>query len=69
MIHDSFGVHASKMQEFLDKCVKPAFIEMYRENVLQQFADRIPKEIPLEPLPEQGDLDPNGVMDSEFFFS
>lgn len=69
MIHDSFGVHAPRMAEFLSSCVKPAFIEMYREDVLQKFADSLPPDVVTDPVPEQGDLDPQGVMESEFFFS
>lgn len=69
MVHDSFGVHASRMLQFLQECVKPAFIEMYEDNVLQQFADRLPPDLQISPLPEIGSLDPQGVMDSEFFFS
>lgn len=69
MVHDSFGVHASRMGEFLDGCIKPAFIEMYEQDVLQQFAERLPPVLQLPAPPEKGDLDPRGVQDSEFFFS
>jgi DNA-directed RNA polymerase len=69
MVHDSFGVHAARMAEFLVHCVKPAFIEMYDQDVLRQFTDRIPPEVSLDPIPTSGSLDPNGVQDSEFFFS
>jgi DNA-directed RNA polymerase len=69
MIHDSFGVHASRMTEFLNECIKPAFVEMYAGNVLHEFSCRLPITLDLGPLPEQGSLDPNGVLKSEFFFS
>lgn len=69
MIHDSFGVHAADMDTFLSQCVKPAFIDMYQNDVLAQFKDRLPVELDLEPLPEQGSLDLEGVLNSEFFFS
>jgi DNA-directed RNA polymerase len=69
MVHDSFGVHAAKMSMFLRDCVKPAFIDMYQQDVLQQFADKLPNELELEPLPTRGTLALEGVQDSEFFFS
>lgn len=69
MIHDSFGVHAAEMDTFISQCVKPAFIEMYQHDVLEQFKARLPNDISLNPLPAQGSLDLNGVMESEFFFS
>jgi DNA-directed RNA polymerase len=69
MVHDSFGVHASKMSLFLAKCVKPAFVDMYQQDVLQQFADKLPAELELEPLPTKGTLVLEDVRNSEFFFS
>lgn len=69
MIHDSFGVHAAEMDTFLSQCVKPAFIEMYQHDVLEQFKARLPDDLALNPLPKLGHLDINGVMESEFFFS
>ena len=69
MIHDSFGVHAADMDCFLGKCVKPAFIGMYKNDVLLHFKDSIQVPITLPPLPEMGGLDLDGVKDSEFFFS
>ena len=69
MVHDSFGVHASEMSIFLNKCVKPAFIEMYKTNVLEDFKSHLHPDLDLPALPKQGDLNQQGVMDSEFFFS
>ena len=69
MIHDSFGVHASRMGEFLNQCVKPAFVEMYQEDVLQQFAAKLPEVLELEALPTKGNLVLEHVTQSEFFFS
>jgi DNA-directed RNA polymerase len=70
MVHDSFGVHAGKMATFLQHCVKPAFVELYQHDVLQEFADRfkdICSEVP--PIPTKGTLELEGVLKSEFFFS
>lgn len=71
MIHDSFGVHACDMTQFLQECVKPAFIEMYSTDQLALFRDRLPDAVKakLEPLPLPGTLDLQGVMQSDFFFS
>lgn len=72
MIHDSFGVHASRMPEFLSACIKPAFVEMYeRCDVLAEFRDRLllTEGLELKPLPTRGSLDLQGVLRSEFFFS
>ena len=70
MVHDSFGVHAACMTDFLSKCVKPAFIDMYgNSDRLKELRERLPPELDLPPLPERGTLDLNGVAFSEFFFS
>jgi len=67
MIHDSFGVHACDMDKFLNKCVKPAFVEMYETDVIQNIRDRYPNYG--GDMPSKGTLDLNGVLESEFFFS
>jgi DNA-directed RNA polymerase len=70
MVHDSFGVHAKHMPNFIRDCVKPAFVEMYSEHdVLKEFHDRFAQVIPVKPMPEKGRLDLNGILNSEFFFS
>lgn len=70
MVHDSFGVHATRMSRFLADCVKPAFIEMYEQHdVLAEFKARLPAELEIPEQPNMGNLDIHGVMQSEFFFS
>lgn len=71
MVHDSFGVHACQMGSFVQTCIKPSFIEMYSGNEIAKFEARLPDEVRagLDPTPEQGVLDLNGVMENEFFFS
>lgn len=69
MVHDSFGVHAADMAVFLRECVKPAFLQMYEQDVLAQFASRLPEGMDLPDMPTKGSLDLDGVMRSEFFFS
>lgn len=69
MVHDSFGVHAADMALFLRECVKPAFLQMYEQDVIAQFASRLPEGLDLPNMPTKGSLDLDGVMRSEFFFS
>ena len=71
MVHDSFGVHAADMHRFLETSVKPAFIAMYQDNLLTEFAARLPATVQdmLSPVPAAGSLDLVGILESEFFFS
>jgi DNA-directed RNA polymerase len=71
MIHDSFGVHATRMGEFLSACIRPSFVKMYERDVLADFRDRLllTPDLELDPLPTKGTLDLQGVLESEFFFS
>ena len=70
MVHDSFGVHAANMPRFLSECVKPAFIDMYQNDVLGQLRDRIAAQgIKVDNPPEKGTLVLEDVVHSEFFFS
>ncbi|WP_422048094.1 DNA-directed RNA polymerase [Shimia sp.] len=74
MVHDSFGVHAADVSTF-SRIIREAFVEMYQQDVLQDFYDSASQFISEEffenipPIPERGDLDLDGVLDSEFFFS
>jgi DNA-directed RNA polymerase len=69
MVHDSFGVHATRMTEFLNSCVKPAFVDMYQRDVLEDFRSKLPPDLDLPSLPTKGQLVLEDVKDSEFFFS
>jgi len=70
MVHDSFGVHAKHMPNFIKHCVKPSFIKMYSEHdVLQELADRYASVIEVPAMVTKGELDLQGIQDSEFFFS
>jgi len=70
MVHDSFGVHAALMPSFLSECVKPAFIDLYQNDVLEQLHDRVVKEgVEITPPPSKGKLVLEDVLHSEFFFS
>jgi len=69
MVHDSFGVHASEMSVFLHQCVKPAFVDMYQKDVLQEFTSTLPADMDIPAKPERGCLVLEDVKNSEFFFS
>lgn len=78
MIHDSFGVHAHHMPVFLRECVRPEFVRLYMETdmlqTLYEMYNGLVREsdgsvLELDPPPEKGLLDIQGVLKSEFFFS
>lgn len=76
MIHDSFGVHACDMPVFAEKCIKPAFVEMYegRDNLAlfrTELMLNVKEEdaVKVRALPASGSLDVREVLDSQFFFS
>jgi DNA-directed RNA polymerase len=70
MVHDSFGVHAARMPRFLRDCVKPAFIDMYKDDVLGRFYESLTATgLSIPTPPSMGSLDITGVQESEFFFS
>lgn len=70
MIHDSYGVHA-RFTPILAKVLREAFVEMYSTNdPLQDFADSQAMVLgKVEQPPAKGNLDINGVLSSDFFFS
>lgn len=73
VIHDSFGTHASRTRAFVERCIRPTFVQMYEEHdvlaELAQSASALIKKPEVLAVPEQGTLDLRGVLESEFFFS
>lgn len=76
MIHDSFGVHAADMRRFVEECIKPAFVEMYKSgDMLEKFRRELLVNVDddkiddVRPLPSAGTLDIEEVRQSQFFFS
>lgn len=72
-IHDCYGVHANKT-ELSAKLLREAFVEIYREPVLEKFTKQVLKGITIPDkempaMPEQGDLDIEEVLKSEYFFN
>jgi DNA-directed RNA polymerase len=71
MIHDSYGVHAPDI-DTMNECLRLAFIETHKENVLETFKQDVEKYLglPTPPIPNgSGRIDPARVLDSEYFFS
>lgn len=74
-VHDSFGVHACDVERF-SRIIREAFVDIYENHdVLSEFlesaepliSEELKGEIP--PVPLQGTLDLQGVLENQFFFS
>jgi len=74
MIHDSYGTHAGNTS-LLAACLRQAFVDQYGTDVLGDFRRQLQEQLPpevaakLPPLPPQGTLDLNLVLDSRYFFA
>jgi len=74
LVHDSFGVHAADIPKF-SRIIRESFVELYQHDVLAEFyesalpfiSEKNRESIP--PIPERGNLDLQGVLENEFFFS
>lgn len=75
VVHDSFGTLACDM-DMLGACIRTSFVHMYtdhdvleelRQRVAETIGPRMAKNLP--PVPKQGTLDINGVLESPFFFA
>lgn len=70
MIHDSFGTLPTDMP-LMSRILRDQFVEMYRDNLLQKFADDVARQLPdakLPPLPTFGNLKIEDVLRSSYFF-
>lgn len=70
MVHDSYGCPAPDMG-VLRNLIREEFYEMHKENQLQKFCEDVEEEIGmrLPNLPERGDLDIIGVLESDYLFA
>lgn len=74
MVHDSFATHACDADE-LSLQLRRSFVDQYSEDVLGNFRDQLIAGLPPEladkipPLPAMGNLDLQGVLTSDYFFS
>jgi DNA-directed RNA polymerase len=70
MIHDDFGVHASRVDEWQD-IIRRTFVQLHTEHdILAEFKalHETRHDITLPDLPSKGTLDLNGVLESPYFF-
>ena len=72
MVHDSFGTLASD-SAMLAGALRASYAEMFSLDLLKEFSKEVqaylPEGVELPPLPEYGDLDPNCVRNSTYFFN
>ena len=70
VVHDSFGTHATNVDESR-RCLREAFVEMYRECPLESFKRDIEHNLSVElpPLPEKRGFDIEQVLKSDYCFS
>jgi len=70
MIHDSFGCHPNHV-EIMRDCLREEFFRMHRWNCLEQFKTDVERNLGviLPNPPEQGVLDLESVLKSEYFFA
>ena len=66
VVHDSFGTHACDI-ETLGEILREKFIEIYKEDVLNNF--RLEQKVELTKPEGYGNLKIEEVRDAEFFFS
>ena len=70
-VHDCYGTSA-KYTDISAKLLREAFVEIYREPVLENFTEDITQGFNQEELPEipeKGSLDIEEVLKSDYFFS
>lgn len=74
LIHDSFGTHAGKTEQFYDT-IRESFIELYEgdyfERLREQFIQQVPPEKAedIPPTPGKGQLDPQEIMGALYCFA
>lgn len=70
MVHDSYGTHAGNV-EILETELREAFINQYKDDVLNKLHEELEKQTGLElpPPPKVGKLDLELIRDSRYFFA
>jgi len=74
LIHDSFGVHACDMPRFYG-IIRETMVELYDGGVFESLSDQFKAQIhpdkhdDFPPLPENGTLDPELILDSQYCFA
>lgn len=69
-VHDCYGTHAADTEESA-KFLREAFVEIYRQPILENFTTDVLKTIEgdFPPLPATGSLNIEEVLNSEYFFN
>lgn len=68
-VHDCYGTLAADT-EISAKLLREAFVEIYREPILENFTTDVIGDVEEKPaLPEKGELDIEMVLDSDYFFN
>src|SRR5262249_57763149 len=71
MVHDSFGVHAAKI-DCLNRALREEFVRIYSEPALQNFLNeqrQAHPDVDLPEPPQPGSLDIRQVIESAYFFA
>ncbi len=73
MIHDSYGTHACDTT-LLNTVLRRVFVDMYKARPLKALRDEVLQQCPdvtdaLPELPQDGTLDLQQIMKSDFFFA
>ena len=71
-VHDSFWTHACDVP-VMNEAIRKQFVQMYSKPILEQLRESLVIQLgadgnKIPPLPKQGDLDLNCVLDSPYFF-
>ncbi|XP_068656233.1 DNA-directed RNA polymerase 2B, chloroplastic/mitochondrial-like [Aristolochia californica] len=70
-VHDSYWTHACDVDK-MNMILREKFVELYEQPILENLLESFQKSFPLlsfPPLPERGDFDLKGVLDSTYFFN
>ena len=70
MIHDSYGCHCNYVGQMLD-VLREEFVKIHKENQLEKFKHDVQNQlgIMLPDVPKTGDLNIEGVRQSDYFFA
>ena len=66
MIHDSFGCHAADAGRFFN-IIREQFIELYSTNVAEELNEELSGGS--VELPTMGNLDLDGIIDTDYSFA
>ena len=72
MIHDSFACHAVDAA-LLARLLREAYVSVFQPDQLALFRDQVQAQLPegaeLPPLPDYGELNPDALLGSTYFFA